>query len=145
MSNKTDWIKSQLLPDDDASEATGRLNTTYEIDNPTPRPDIPTPIDIDKMWDLVPPGEIFKVLNTLIWDRVIRAIEAKNKALVGKYITALVAGGCLAPATAGKIAQALSGTIPDPNWQPKITTTLARSAGFDAVRVDEVQDVLDAK
>lgn len=145
MLTKIDWIKSQLLPDEQASECTSRLNTFFETDNPAPQELIPVPIDIDKMWDLVPPNEVFKVLNTLLWDRIVKAIQAGNKALVGKYITALVAGGALSPATVAKIMPALSGTMLDPKWEPRIVSTAARLAGFDDVRVDEVQMILNSE
>ncbi len=143
MSKKTDWIKTQLLPDEDASEVTSRLNTSTEIDNPTPQGKVSTPIDVDKLWDIVPPIEAFKVLNTLLWDRIVRAIALNNKALVQKYVGALVAGGCLTQATAGKIAVALSGEMLDPSWKPRIITTPARLAGFDPVMVHEVQFALE--
>ncbi|WP_310410585.1 hypothetical protein [Chamaesiphon sp. OTE_8_metabat_110] len=143
MSPKTDWIRSQLRPDEDASEATSRLNTPTEIDNPIPQGKVPTAVDVDKLWDIVPPLEVFKTLNTLLWDRIVRAIALNNKALVSKYVGALVAGGCLTSATATKIGVALSGEMLDPNWKPRIITTPAKLAGFDAVMVHEVQLALE--
>lgn len=143
MTPKIDWIKSQAQPDESASDLTSRLNTESTIDNPTPQGKISTPVDVDKLWEIVPPAEVFKVLNTLLWDRVIRAIADKNKALVGRYITALVAGECIAPTTAQKIGVALSGEVPDPSWKPQIVTTPAKLAGFDNVRVDEAQEAID--
>lgn len=141
--DKISWIKSQLLPGEVASDAASRLNTLIEIDNPIPQGNISTPIDVDNLWNIVPPAEVFKVLNTLLWDRIIKAIDQSNKALVQKYIGALVAGSCLTPATAGKIGMALSGEIPDPDWQSRIVTTPAQLAGFDAVMVHEAQEAID--
>lgn len=141
---KLDWIRSQLLPEEDASEATSRLNTSFETKNPLPQKQVPTPIEVDKLWEIVPPAEVFKVLNTLLWDRVVRAIEQKNKPLVQKYVMALVAGGCLTSATASKVAVALSGEMPDPTWQPIVITTPAKLAGFDLVFVHEAQEAIDS-
>lgn len=141
--NKIEWIKSQLLPDEDASIATSRLNTPSEIDNPRSQGKVSAPVDVDKLWDIVPPLEVFKTLNTLLWDRIMRAIALNNKALVSKYVGALVAGDCLSAATAAKIAVALSGEMPDPNFQARIITTPAKLAGFDPVMVFEVQEAID--
>lgn len=143
MTSKINWIRSQLLPNEAASEAASRLNTPIKIDNPTPQNKISTPVDVDGLWAIVPATEAFKVLNTFIWDRVLMAIEKQDKALMQNYITALVAGGCLTPATAGKVAVALSGEIPDPNWQAKIIITPSKLAGYSTVLVDEVQEALD--
>lgn len=142
--NKINWIKSQLLPDESPSDVTSRLNTSIEIDNPIPQANISTPIDVDKLWDIVPPAEVFKVLNSLLWDRIVKAIEQNNKDLVQKYITALIAGGCLSPLVAKNIGIALSGEIPDPNWSAKIVTTPSQLAGFDEVYVHEAQEAIDA-
>jgi hypothetical protein len=140
---KSDWIKSHIIPGELNESLIIRLNELIEIDNPIKvQPVISAPVDINKLWDIVPPVEVFKVLNTLIWDRVVLAIAANNKSLVARYVAALVAGGCLAPATAVKIGAALSGSIPDPTWQARILVPAYQIAGFASLTIDDVEAAL---
>lgn len=143
MQTKIHWIKTQIRTDESLDDLVTRLNTAVTIPNPITQQQIDRPVDIDAMWEIVPPAEIFKVLNTLLWDRVVRAIQSGNKPLIQRYVGALVAGGALSSTTAGKVGDALTGTVPDPNWQPTITDTPAGLAGFGDVMTYEVQMILD--
>lgn len=141
---KSDWIKSHIIPDESNEDLVIRLNEPIEIDNPIAvQPTISAPIDVNKLWDIVPPAEVFKVLNTLLWDRVVVAIAANNKTLVSRYVAALVAGGCLSASTAAKVATALSGSVPDPTWQARIMVPAYQIAGFDSLTIDDVEAALN--
>lgn len=143
MSKKTDWILAQIVPGESVENCQSRLNTLFEIDNPTPQLEIPAPIDLDKMWGIVPPDQAYKILSGRIWDRILAAIEAGKPETVKKFVGLLVVGGDMTAAVAGKVGQALSGKILDPDWQPKVMITLARMAGFDSVSLDEIRDAID--
>lgn len=140
---KSDWIKSQIIAEESSEDLVIRLNELIEIDNPIAvQPTISAPVDVNKLWDIVPPAEVFKVLNTLLWDRIVLAIAADNKTLVSRYVAALVAGGCLNAATASKVGAALSGSVPDPTWQARIMVPAYQIAGFDSLTIDDVEEAL---
>jgi hypothetical protein len=145
MTAKIDWIKSQLQPDESASSLTSRLNTPDTIDNPTPQPQVLTPITLSAIRKAVPPAESFKVQETETWDELVAAIAINDRVTCRDLIATLVAGGILSIATAGKLSAIFTAVIPDPSWKAKIVATPASIAGFDAVYVHEVQEAIDAK
>lgn len=142
--SKLTWIKSQLLPKESASNAASRLNTIIEIDNPTPRPDIPAPIDLVNIREVVPDAEAFAVLESRTWNRIIDAINMGDRIAISQHIAALYAGKLITAETIVKLQPFLNNTIPDPNWMPKIKTTLAKQAGFDIVLVNEVVESMNS-
>jgi hypothetical protein len=145
MSEKIDWIISQLYSTESIEICHGRLNALFEIDNPVPQPEISVPIDLDKMWGIVPPDQAYKILSGRIWDRILVAIADNKPETVKKFVGLLVVGGDMTAAIASKVGLVLSGKILDPNWQPKVMTTLARLAGYDYVSLEEVQKAVDWK
>ncbi len=143
--DKTTWIASQLQKGETASAATSRFNAALIIDNPTPQPQIPAPIDLAAIREAVPDVEAYNVLSSRIWDRIVQAIGMGDLTAIESHVKALLAGKLISLETVQKLQPLLAATISDPNWQPKIQTTPARSAGFDDVMVHEVQEILDAK
>jgi hypothetical protein len=145
MPTKIDWIKSQLLPNETASVLTSRLNTSATIDNPTPQPQVLTPITLSAIRKAIDKAESFKVQETDTWQELVTAINANNRATCRDLVGTLVAGGALLPATAAKLSGIFTATIPDPAWKAKIVATPASIAGFDSVYVHEAQEAIDAK
>lgn len=145
MSNKIEWILSQLILNETAEDCSSRLNSLFEIDNPLPQPEIPAPIDLDKMWGIVPPDQAYKILSGRIWDRILTAIADNKPETVKKFVGLLVVGGDMTATVAGKVGLALSGKVLDPDWQPKVMTTLARLAEYDYVSLEEVQEAVDLR
>lgn len=142
--NKLEWIKTQIIKGEADFETAGRLNTLSTYDNLNPQEVIPTPINLDLLWGIVPPLEAFNVLNSQIWIHVLDSIERKKDAkTIKNYITAMVAGELISQSTAVNIGNAISGNMPDPDWNPKVTATLAELAGFDLVLVSEVESAIN--
>lgn len=144
MPTKIDWIKSQVLANESASDLTSRLNTSFTIDNPTPQPQITTPITLSAIRKAVDKTEAFKVQETETWDDLVSAIAANDRATIRDLVGTLIGGGVLSTATATKLSALFTATIPDPNWKKQTVTTPAISAGFDAVMVHEAQEAIDA-
>jgi hypothetical protein len=136
--NKFDWIQSQLIEGESIQDAVSRFNTPAEIDNPVAQQRIKKPIDLIALREIIPDAEAFAVLETRTWDRILDSIEKDNWISVGQHTRALLAGGKITTETVGKIQPLLAATIPDPDWQARITISPANSAGFDAVTIDEV-------
>ena len=143
MITKIEWIKSQLQPNESASVVTSRLNTPSIIDNPVPQPQILTPITLSAIRKAVDKAEAFKVQETDTWQEIVAAIAINDRSTCRDLIGTLVAGGVLSPVTAARLSGLFTATIPDPDWQPKITATPASIAGFGIVYVHEVQEVID--
>jgi hypothetical protein len=143
MTTKLDWIKSQLLANEVASDAASRLNTPFTIENPNSQQDVPAPIDFYALRDVIPNDESGKVLNSLIWDRVTEALAIGDFRTVNNHIESLVGLEFLSLPTVAKLQEFMAATIPDPNYQPTIQTTLAKQAGYDLVYTHEVQEAID--
>lgn len=144
MTNKIDWIKSQLLPKESASNAASRLNTTITIENPSPIQEIPAPIDMNGLRAEIDDLEAYNVLISPLWDRITTAIAARDLIVVNNHVKALLAAGLISMQTVAKMAVFMSKTIPDPNYQSTIETTIAEQAGFDLIYVHEVQEAIDS-
>jgi hypothetical protein len=143
--NKIDWIKTQLQPNESASDLTSRLNTVSTIDNPTPQPQILTPITLSAIRKAVDKAEAFKVQETQTWDDLLSAIAVNDRQTTRDLVGILVGGGVLSTATAVRLSGLFTVTIPDPNWKARIEATPASLAGFDPVFVHECQEAIDAK
>jgi hypothetical protein len=143
MTTKQDWIKSQLLPNESASIACSRLNMIQEFENPESQNQIPAPINMVAIRELVPDIEAYNVLSNPIWDRITDAIGQQDLQTVNNHIKALLAGKLISLETVSKLAPLLSATMPDPNYQPVIHQSLAQQAGFGIVYTDEIQEVID--
>jgi hypothetical protein len=138
---KSEWIASQLIKGETASDAASRLNTPVEIDNPAPQGQVPAPIDLVALRDEIPDLEAFKVLESKLWDRITSALATGDLITVNNHTKALLAGGLISIETVGKLGKFLSATIPDPNWQPKVYLSPTQLAGYSLVLVDEVEAV----
>jgi hypothetical protein len=145
MPTKIDWIKSQVLALESASDLTSRLNTATTIDNPTPQPQILTPITLPAIRKAVDKAEAFKVQETETWDDLVSAIAVNDRQAVRDLVGILVGGGVLSTATAIRLSGIFTATIPDPTWKARIVATPTSLAGFDPVFVHEAQEAIDAK
>lgn len=143
MTAKIDWIKSQLLPEETASNAASRLNSIITIENPIKQQEIPAPIDMIALRDEIDDLEAYNVLISPLWDRITQAIAIGDFLTVNNHIKALLAAKIISMQTVGRLAVFMSKTIPDPSWQPTIQTTLANQAGYDLVYTHEVQEAID--
>lgn len=143
MKSKIDWIKSQLLEGEKASDAASRLNTPVVIDNPIPQSQVSAPIDLYALRNIIPDDEAGKVLNSLIWDRVTSALLVGDLHTVSNHIKSLVGLGYLSLPTVAKLQEFMTATIPDPDWQAQITVSPAELLGYNIVYTHEVQEAID--
>ena len=141
--NKIEWIKSQLLTSETASNATSRLNTQGITPNPIPQPQVSKPIDLVALASAIPAIERFKVLSNPIWDRITQALGKGDIQTVGSHMEALLAGSLISSATVDIVTPLLQQTHLDPNWQPTILASHAQLAGFGLILVGDVQAAID--
>lgn len=141
--NKLDWIKSQIIDGEPPASAASRLNTPVLVDNPTKQQKIPVPIDLQKIRQAVTDQEAFEVMETRTYDRILEAIQAGDRIAVDSHIKALLAAGKISKESVEKLIPILSETMPDPNWQPKVSMSPAQLAGFSLVLVNEVEQVIN--
>lgn len=142
--NKTEWIKSALLPNESASVATSRLNTPSIIPNPVTRAQVSKPIDLIALRASIPDLEAFKVLSSPIWDRITVAIGQGDLVTISYHMAALLAGSLISPATVAIVAPLLQQTQLDPDWQATISISPAALAGFGVLLVGDVQSAIAA-
>ena len=141
--NKLDWIKSQIIDGEPPAAAASRLNTSALVDNPTKQQKIPVQIDLQKIRQAVTDQEAFEVMETRTYDRILEAIQAGDRIAVDSHIKALLAAGKISKESVEKLIPILSETMPDPNWQPKVSMSPAQLAGFSLVLVNEVEQVIN--
>ena len=141
--NKLDWIKSQIIDGEPPAAAASRLNTPALVDNPTKQQKIPVPIDLQKIRQAVTDQEAFEVMETRTYDRILEAIQAGDRIAVDSHIKALLAAGKISKESVEKLIPILSETMPDPNWQPKVSMSPAQLAGFSLVLVNKVEQVIN--
>lgn len=139
---KIEWIKSQLIQGEAASDAASRLNTPIEIDNPNSQEQVRVPIDMIELRSEIPDAEAFRVLESRIWDRITDALNVGDLITVNNHVKALLAGGLISQATVDKLSKFLSSAVLDPNWQPKISISPAQLAGYDLVLVSEIESAI---
>lgn len=138
---KIDWIKSEIIIEDSIQDTVSRLNTPVQIDNPEPQGQVKKPIDLVALREGIPDAEAFAVLETRTWDRILDSIDKGNWVSVSQHTRALLAGGKISPDTVVKLQPLLAATIPDPDWQARITISPAELAGFvEGVTIDEVTE-----
>jgi hypothetical protein len=136
----TEWALEQKYGDESVTELYTRLTTPTLQDNPSPAKLLPEPVSFDKIRSVVSDEEAFKVLSNNIWDLTAAALNRGDMSAVKGNIGALVAGKCLTPETAGKIAKLFTGKVPDPTWETQINVTPLKAAGYEALSIADLEE-----
>lgn len=143
MPTKTEFILSQLLPGETASDLTSRLNLLTTIKNPIPLQYISAPPDLAAIRAAIPDEEAFAIMETRTYDRLLEAVSIRDKVGVYNHLMALKAGGRISDGTLKYLLELLASKIPDPAWQPMIESSLAQQNGFEITVNDVEQAMLD--
>ena len=142
---KKQWIlsQSQLSGITNPNTLWSSLQDLIETPNPIPQPTIPKPFDVREAFALVPDNEKLGISDsTTFREGILPAIAQGRFDWVHDNITTLVAGGVMSDATAKALAELMSQTIPDPNWQATVKKPAYIAAGFDSLTLEEVEDAI---
>jgi hypothetical protein len=139
--NKLDWIRSQLLPNETPGEAVVRLNFRHLVANPTPQGDVPAPVTISDLVQLCTDNK-FLITESQTYKLAVDAWNSGNRQDALNYFNRLIEGGLIGEASAQAIGARLQETIPDPDWQPQISLSLAEQAGHGFVSYEEIAEAI---
>jgi hypothetical protein len=140
--DKSEWIRSQALPNESASALASRLNTPELVDNPDSEVQIPRTITISDLLAECTDSEEFAACETQTYSLAVEAFNSGNRVDAINYFSVLIKGGIVGAESAQKIGALLAETAPDPSYKPQILQSPAQQAGFDVVTVDEVIEAL---
>lgn len=121
-----------------------KLNERPLLDNPVPQGNIPKPLTLSYIFSKVAAVDIPK-LNLIpgwIVDRVEQAMNSNDRVSLANYLATVE--GQLSQTSQAALSSALSETVPDPNWNHKISgQSRAQVLGIDPVMDSDVQMVLN--
>jgi hypothetical protein len=119
------------------------LTTQVEIENASPRLDVPKPINIREAFALIPDNEKLPISESLTYrEGLIPALQNGEIGFIQDNITTLVAGGVMSSETAQALGALMAQTEPDPNWQPTVKVPMYVAAGFDSLSLQDTIDTL---
>ena len=141
--NKQEWLLSQiaLFPDLSARELASKLNDKILVSNPQAQQQVPVIATLEEVSVIVRDDEVFEVGETEAYKRIINALEVGNVGWIVGNLTTLKRGGKLSQASFDAIMALFERTEPDPNYQEQVLISPAKSAGFDFVLFDEVEEL----
>ena len=143
--NKQQWLLTQIaqFPELSARELTSKLNDKTLVDNPQPQGTISQLPTLEEALAILTPKERIAISETWAYDRILQAIKQQNWDLVNVDLGILKDGELLFEASYNKLVALLQQTQPDPNYQTQVWLSEAELAGFDAVLVNEVEDLIE--
>lgn len=131
---------------DDYPAVAALLNAPTVIANPQTEPaTVPHPPSLDDVLAIVPSAERVKIraLSGYV-DDVRRAIDGNNTLYMQTLIEDALTANAISQATAGKLAELLQRTRPDPAWSAQVAgPSLAQAAGLGRISSADVQAVLN--
>jgi hypothetical protein len=137
MATKSEFILSQRLSDETASQLASRLNAPLTVPNPVPQKQIQDWPEIDDFLGLMTVAEVYAVANSIIYGRLDEALDNKDRKLSKRFVRAMRAGNLISVATHDALILRLDKDRADPAWQPTIQSSLAQQNGF-TITVDDV-------
>ncbi len=131
---------------DDYPAIAARLNAPTVAGNPQKTPaTVPHPPTLDDVLSIVPSAERVEIraLSGYV-DDVRRAIDTGNTLYMQTLIEDALTANAISAETAGKLAELLQRTHPDPAWSAQIAgPSLAAAAGLGTVTSADVQAALN--
>lgn len=119
------------------------LTKKREIDNPNPRPKVPTPISHDGLISVLTTEEI-QSIDSKGFDLISEAISNNDRAKVRRLIDIARAKGWMGSSSYTNIRNTLEAEIDDPQWQAKVTgpSHLDELNLKQGIRLKDINDAL---
>jgi hypothetical protein len=141
---KQTWLLSQIAlnPELSARELASKLNDKVLVDNPVPIGQIPVLTTLEEVSAVVADNEILAIAESPIYDKILDAINQNRFDWIVGNLNTLKRGGKLSQASYDAILVLLQRTQLDPNYQAQVLISPAELAGYGAILVSDVEELL---
>jgi hypothetical protein len=141
---KQQWLLSQIaqFPELSARELTSYLNDKVLVNNPVPIGQVPVTTTLEEVSDVVADNEVLAIAESPIYDKILDAINQNRPDWIVGNLTTLKRGGKLSQGSFDAIIALLQRTELDPNYQAQILISPAELAGYGAILVSDVEELM---
>jgi hypothetical protein len=142
---KQQWLLSQIaqFPQLSARELTSKLNDKVLVDNPQLQQQVPVIATLKEVSDVVTDNEVLAIAESPVYDKILDAINQNRLDWIVGNLTTLKRGGKLSQASYDAILVLLQRTELDPNYQAQILISPAELAGYGAILVSDVEELMN--
>ena len=141
---KQQWLLSQIeqFPELSPRELTSYLNDKVLVDNPVPIGQVSVVPTVEEVSTIVTDSEVLAIAESPVYLRILDAIAQNRPDWIVGNLTTLKRGGKLTQASFDAILVLLQRTQLDPNYQEQISISPAELAGYGAILVSDVEELL---
>jgi hypothetical protein len=141
---KQQWLLTQIaqFPELSARELTSYLNDKVLVNNPVPIGQVPVTTTLEEVSDVVADNEVLAIAESPIYDKILDAINQNRPDWIVGNLTTLKRGGKLSQGSFDAIIALLQRTELDPNYQAQILISPAELAGYGAILVSDVEELM---
>lgn len=141
---KQQWLITQIeqFPELSPRELTSYLNDKVLVDNPVPIGQVPVTTTLEEVSAVVADNEVLAIAESPIYDKILDAINQNRFDWIVGNLNTLKRGGKLSQASYDAILVLLQRTELDPNYQAQVLISPAELAGYGAILVSDVEELL---
>jgi hypothetical protein len=141
---KQEWLLSQIaqFPQLSARELTSYLNDKVLVDNPVPIGQVSVVPTVEEVSTIVTDSEVLAIAESPVYLRILDAITQNRPDWIVGNLTTLKRGGKLSQPSFDAIIALLQRTQLDPNYQAQVLISPAELAGYGAILVSDVEELL---
>jgi len=141
---KQQWLLSQIeqFPELSARELTSYLNDKVLVDNPVPIGQVSVTTTLEEVSAVVADNEVLAIAESPVYDKILDAINQNRPHWIVGNLNTLKRGGKLSQVSYDAILVLLQRTELDPNYQAQILISPAELAGYGAILVSDVEELL---
>jgi hypothetical protein len=141
---KQQWLLSQIeqFPELSPRELTSYLNDKVLVDNPVPIGQVSVTTTLEEVSTVVADNEVLAIAESPIYDKILDAINQNRPDWIVGNLNTLKRGGKLSQASYDAILVLLQRTELDPNYQAQVLISPAELAGYGAILVSDVEELL---
>jgi hypothetical protein len=141
---KQQWLLSQIaqFPELSARELTSYLNDKVLVNNPVPIGQVPVTTTIKEVMDVIADDEVLLIGESPLYDKILDARNQGRFDWVIDNLNALKRGGKLSQGSFDAIIALLQRTELDPDYQAQILISPAELAGYGAILVSDVEELM---
>jgi hypothetical protein len=141
---KQTWLLTQIaqFPELSARELASYLNDKQLVSNPVPIGQVPVATTIKEVMDVIADDEVLLIGESPLYDKILDARNQGRFDWVIDNLNALKRGGKLSQGSFDAIDTLLQRTELDPNYQAQILISPAELAGYGAILVSDVEELI---
>jgi hypothetical protein len=141
---KQQWLLSQIeqFPELSPRELTSYLNDKVLVDNPVPIGQVSVTTTLEEVSAVVTDAEVLAIAESPVYNKILDAINQNRLDWIVGNLTTLKRGGKLSQESYDAILVLLQRTQLDPNYQAQILVSPAELAGYGAILVSDVEELI---